>query len=123
MRAIAPVAKNRCVRLQQELVETLRATGSIEGAEQFWLRLDFKKSFGKKLACYGFGKRNRQLLINKVAFPVSNFTEVDAALKAGNKLWQLYQLASGPASIARDSNDRYKPSNKGLKIIPICRAD
>ena len=41
MKTIAPVAKNRCVRLQQELVETLRATGSIEGAEQFWLRLDF----------------------------------------------------------------------------------
>jgi hypothetical protein len=121
MKTIAPVAKNRCVRLQQELVEMLRATGSTEGAERFWLRLDFKKSFGKKLACYGFGKRERQLLINKVAFPASNFTEVDAALKAGNKLWQLYQIASGRASIARDSNDRYKPSNKGLKIIPIRR--
>jgi hypothetical protein len=60
---------------------------------------------------------------NQVAFPVSNFTEVDAALKAGNKLWQLYQLASGRASIARDSNHKYKPSNKGLKIILIRRAD
>ena len=83
----------------------LRATGSIEGAEQFWLRIDFKKSFGKKLACCGFGKRERQLLINKVAFPDLNFIEVDAALKAGSKLWQLYQLASGRASIARDSSD------------------
>jgi hypothetical protein len=123
METITPVTKNRCVRLQQELVEMLRATGSIEGDEQFWLRLDFKKSFGKKLACYGFGKRERQLLINKVAFPASNFTEVNAALEAGNKLWQLYQLASGRAWIARDSNDKYKPSNKGLKIIPIRRAD
>jgi hypothetical protein len=119
MKTVGPVAKNRCVRLQQELVEMLRATGSIEGAEQFSLRVDFKKSFGKKLACYGFGKRERQLLINKVAFPDLNFIEVDAALKAGNKLWQLYQLASGRASVARDSSDKYKPSNKGLKIIPI----
>ena len=127
MKTIAPVAKNRCVRLQQELVEMLRATGSIEGAEQFWLRLDFKKSFGKKLACYGFDKRERQLLINKVAFPVSNFTEVNAALKAGDKLWQLYQLASDRASIAKDSAGQYKVGDKGLKIVKhatalVCRS-
>jgi hypothetical protein len=121
MNTMASVAKNRCIRLQQELVEVLRATGSIEGAEQFWRSVDFNKRFGKKLACYGFAKRARQLLINKVAFPDLNFIEVDAALKAGNKLQQLYQLASGRAWIARDSNDKYKPSNKGLKIIPIRR--
>jgi hypothetical protein len=119
MNTVASVTKNRAVRLQQELVEKLRATGSIEGAEQFWRRMDFNKPFGKKLACYGFAKRTRQLLIAKVAFPDLNFIEVDAALKAGNKLWQLYQLASGCASIARDSNDRYKPSNKSLKIVLI----
>jgi hypothetical protein len=117
MNTMASVAKNRCIRLQQELVEVLRATGSIEGAEQFWRSVDFNKPFGRKLACYGFAKRARQLLINKVAFPDVNFIEVDAALKAGNKLWQLYQLASGRASLARDSNDRYKPANKGLKIV------
>ena len=119
MKTIAPVAKNWGVRLQHELVEMLRATGSIEGAEQFWRRMDFNKPFGKKLACYGFDKHARQLLINKVAFPDLNFIEVDAALKAGNKLWQLYQLASGCASIARDSNDRYKPSKKGLMTVPM----
>jgi hypothetical protein len=58
-------------------------------------------------------------LINKVAFPDLNFVEVDAALKAGNKLQQLYELASGRASIGQDSNHRYKASNKGLKIVPI----
>lgn len=121
MKTVASVAKNRCVRLQQELVETLRATGSIEGAEQSWQRLNFNKSFGKKLACYGFQKRERQLLINKVAFPDLNFMEVDAALKAGNNLRQLYKLASGCASIARDSNDQYKKANKGLLIVPIRR--
>jgi len=115
------VAKNQCVRLQQELVEVLRATGSIKGAEQFWRRLNFNKPLGKKLACYGFQKGERQLLINKVAFPDVNFIEVDAALKAGNNLRQLYKLASGCASIARDSNDRYKAANKGLTIISIRR--
>jgi hypothetical protein len=119
MNTMALVARNRCIRLQQELVEMLRATGSIEGAEQFWCRMDFNKGFGKKLACYGYASRERQLLINKVAFPSLNFIEVDAALKAGNKLRQLYQLASGSAAIARDSHDRYKPANKGLKIVPI----
>ena len=119
MNTMASVAKNRCIRLQQELVEVLRATGSIEGAEKLWRSVDFNGPFGKKLACYGFAKRARQLLINKVAFPDLNFIEVDAALKAGNKLRQLYQLAIGCASIARDSNDRYKPGNKGLKVVPL----
>jgi hypothetical protein len=100
----------------------LRETGSIEGAKLFWHRVDFKKGVGKKLACYGFAKGERQLLINKVAFPDLNFIEVDAALRAGNKLRQLYQLASGCASIARDSNGRYKPANKGLMIVPIIRS-
>jgi hypothetical protein len=122
MRTVASVAKNRAIRLQQELVAILRETGSIEGAKLFWHRVDFKNGFGRKLACYGFEKRERQLLINKVAFPDLNFIEVDAALKAGNKLRQLYELASGCASIAQDSNGLYKPANKGLMIVPIIRS-
>jgi len=121
MNTVASVAKNRSVRLQQQLIEILRATGSVEGADQFWQCVDFRKPFGKKLERYGFGKRERQLLINKVAFPDLNFIEVDAALKAGNKLHQLYKLASGCASIARDSNNQYKVANKGLKIVSIQR--
>jgi len=121
MNTVASVAKDRCVRLQQEIVGMLRATGSIEGAELFWRRLNFSKSFGKKLACYGFQKRERQLLINKVAFPDVNFIEVDAALKAGNSLRQIYKLASGCASIARDSSNRYKAAKKGLVVVPIRR--
>jgi hypothetical protein len=119
MNTFASVAKNRAIRLQQELVVILRETGSVEGAKLFWHRIDFRKGFGRKLACYGFAKRERQLLINKVAFPDVNFVEVDAALKAGNRLRQLYDLASGRASIARDSNDRYKPANKGLKVVRL----
>jgi len=116
---MASLPRNRCICLQQELVAILRETGSVEGAKLFWHRVDFKNGFGRKLACYGFARRERQLLINKVAFPDVNFVEVDTALKAGNKLRQLYQLASGSASIARDSNDRYKEANKGLKIVPM----
>jgi hypothetical protein len=119
MRTVPSVAKNRTIRLQQELVVLLRDTGSIEGAKLFWHRVDFRKGFGKKLACYGFAKCERQLLINKVAFPDVNFVEVDAALKAGKKLRQLYGLASDRLSIARDSNDQYKQSSKGLKLIRI----
>jgi hypothetical protein len=115
------VAKNRAIRLQQELVAVLRTRGSIAGAEQYWRNVDFKKGFGRKLACYGFANRDRQSMINKVAFPDANFVEVDAALKAGNKLRQLYELASGDASIAQDSNRQYNQAKKGLKVIPFGR--
>ena len=123
MRMVASVAKNRGIRLQQELVALLRDTGSIEGAKLFWRSVDFTKGFGRKLAYYGFANCQRQSLINKVAFPDVNFVEVDAALKAGKKLRQLYGLASGRLSIARDSNEQYKQSSKGLKLIPLRRRE
>ena len=116
MNASAPLAKNRTIRLQQELVPILRATGSIEGAELYWRRMNFKKGFGRKLACYGFDRRQRQSLINQVAFPRTQFMEVDAALVAGNKLQQLYALACGDAWIAQDEGEHYKRGTKGLKI-------
>jgi hypothetical protein len=119
MKTLSPLAKNRAIRLQQEIVPILRGTGSLEGAEQYWRHVDFTQGFGRKLACYGFGKRQRQALISKVAFPDANFSEVDAALAAGNRLPQLYQLASGTASIARDSNNEYKQARNGLRIIRL----
>jgi hypothetical protein len=114
-------AQNRASRLQQELIPILRATGSIEGAEHYWSRVNFGKGFGRKLACYGFDKRERQLLVNRIAFPSVNFVEVDAALAAGNKLRDVYALACGEGFIARDQNDRYKLARKGLKIVRIHR--
>ena len=122
MRTVAAVAQSRAIRLQRELVPLLRETGSIEGAKLFWHRVDFGNGFGQKLACYGFAKSERQLLINKVAFPDVNFDEVDAALKAGKKLRKLYGLASGRLSIAQDSNGQYKQSSKGLKLIRVAAA-
>ena len=121
MNTVASVAKNRAIRLQQELVGVLRATGSLAGAEQYWRNVDFKKGVGRKFACYGFAKRDRQSMINKIAFPNVNFVEVEAALKAGNKLRQVYELALGRASIARDSNNQYKQAKNGLKIIQLHR--
>ncbi|HJT45198.1 MAG TPA: hypothetical protein VJ721_02900 [Chthoniobacterales bacterium] len=117
MNTTAPLAKNRAIRLQQELVPILRATGSFEGAKQFWRRIDFAKGFGRKLACYGFDRVDHQALINRVAFPEVNATEVEAALAAGNKLTQLYQIACGHALIARDANDQYQHGRKGLKVL------
>jgi hypothetical protein len=42
---------------------------------------------------------------------------VDAALKAGNNLNRLYELACGRASIAKGSAGHYKIGGKGLEII------
>jgi hypothetical protein len=117
MKTVAQMAKHPMVRLQQDLVAMLRATGSLEGAEQFWRRIKFDKRFGKKIAHYGFAVPSRQRRLNKVAFPECNFIEVDAALKAGNKLHQLYELACGRSSIARDPANQYKPGQRGFKII------
>lgn len=121
MSTTAASAKNRAIRLQQELIPILRATGSIEGAEHYWRSVNFSKGFGRKLTCYGFDTRERQLLINRIAFPHVNFVEVDAALAAGNKLREIYALACGEGSIARDENGRYKVARKGLKIVRIYR--
>jgi hypothetical protein len=118
MSTTAP-AKNRAIRLQQDLVPILRRTGSIEGAEQFWRQIDFGRGFGRKVACYGFYRRERQALINRVAFPNINAAEVEAALEAGNKLGQLYELACGHASIARDANNEYRRGRKGLKVVAL----
>ena len=76
MNTTAPLAKNRAIRLQQELVPMLRVTGSFEGAERFWRRIDFAKGFGKKLACYGFDRPERQALIKNGAAGIRRIANV-----------------------------------------------
>jgi hypothetical protein len=44
-------------------------------------------------------------------------SRVHAALKAGNNLRKLYELACGHASIAKDSAGRYRLGRKGLMIV------
>lgn len=82
-----------------------------------WGRLRLNARLWKRIVTYGLALPERQLQLNKVAFPDSNPAEVDAALDAGNNLPGLYGLACGRSSLVRDSNGRYKQGDKGLKIL------
>jgi hypothetical protein len=117
MKTPAEIANHPKARLHRELVETLRASGSMKGAEQTWIRLRLNPRLWKRIVTYGLGLHEKQLLLNKVAFADFNLPEVDAALKAGNNLYKLHELACGHASIAKDSAGHYKIGNSGLKII------
>lgn len=70
----------------------------------------------KRIVNYGLGPREKQLLLNKIALPDFNAAEVDAALRAGNNLRNLHDLACGRAFIAQDAAG-HKIGNKGLKIV------
>ena len=89
----------------------------MKGAEQTWVRLPLNARLWKRIVTYGLGLRERQLQLNKIAFPDVNAVEVEAALKAGNNLNRLYELACGRASVAKDSAGHNKVGAKGLKII------
>jgi hypothetical protein len=117
MKTAAEIANHPKARLHRELVERLRAAGSAKGAEQSWIRFQLNASLWKRIVTYGVSLPSRQSKLNKIAFPDSSLAEVDAALKAGNNLNRLYDLARGHASIATDATGRYKTGSKGLKII------
>jgi hypothetical protein len=117
MKTAAEIARHPKARLHQHVVAALRASGSAEGAEQTWIRLRLNARLWRRIVTYGLGLRQRQWQLNKIAFPDSNVAEVDAALRAGNNLNRLYELACGRASIARDSAGSYKSGGKGLKIV------
>jgi len=116
MTTAAEIANHPKARLHRELVEILRASGSREGAEQAWIRLRLNPRLWKRIVTYGLGLPEKQLSLNKVAFPDFNLAEVDAALKAGNNLHKVHELACGRASIAKDAAGHYKIGAKGLKI-------
>jgi hypothetical protein len=117
MKTAAEIANHPKARLHRELVQTLRASGSIKGAEQTWMQLRLNPRLWKRIVTYGLGLQQKQALLNKLAFPDFNAAEVDAALKAGNNLHKLHELACGRASIAKDPAGRYKVGRKGLMII------
>jgi hypothetical protein len=117
MKTPAEIADHPKARLHRELVAILRDSGSVKGEEQTWTRLRLNAHLWKRIVTYGLGLRQRQLQLNKIAFPDANAAEVDAALRAGNNLNRLHELACGRASIARDSAGHYKIGAKGLKII------
>jgi hypothetical protein len=127
MKTAAEVASHPKARLHRELILLLRARSSVEGAELAWREMRLNARLWSRAVRFGFGIPLRQSQLNTVAFPEHNRTEVDAALKAGNNLRGLYDLACGRAWIARDAEARYKPGRKGLKIIrqlrgPSCRS-
>ena len=117
MKTPAEIVNHPKARLHRDLVATLRASGSVKGAEQTWPRLRLNARLWKRIVTYGLGLRERQLQLNKVAFPEANAAEVDAGLKAGNNLRKLYELACGHASIAKDSGGHYKMGRRGLMIV------
>jgi len=117
MKTATEIANHPKARLHRELVERLRASGSAKGAEQCWIRFQLNSRLWKRIVTYGLSLPEKQSLLNKIAFPDFNLAGVDAALKAGNNLHKLHELASGRASIATDLAGRYKTGNKGLKII------
>jgi hypothetical protein len=117
MKTAAEIADHPKARLHRELVETLRSSGSMKGAEQTWIRLRLNPRLWKRIVTYGLRLLEKQLLLNKVAFPDFNHAEVDAALNAGNNLRGLYELACGNAWLACDAGGHYRPGRKGLKII------
>lgn len=117
MKTPTEVANHPKARLHRELVALLRASGSARGAEQTWVRLRLNARLWKRIVTYGLSLSERQMQLNKIAFPDSNLAEVDAALKAGNSLNRLHDLACGRASIARDSTNGYRIGAQGLKVI------
>jgi hypothetical protein len=116
MKTATQIASHPIARLHRELVATLRAFGSIEGAEQAWLRFRLDPRLWKRIVTFGLAVPERQAKLNKIAFPDFNRADVDAALTAGNTLNRLFDLARGRASLATDSRGRYKIGSKGLKI-------
>ena len=58
----------------------------MKGAEQTWRRLRLNPRLWKRIVTYGLGLPEKQLLLNKIAFPDFNAAEVNAALKDGNNL-------------------------------------
>ena len=89
----------------------------MKGAEQTWIRLRLNARLWKRIVTYGLVLRERQWQLNKIAFPDANAADVDAALRAGNNVNRLYELACGRASIAKDSAGHYRMGRRGLVIV------
>ncbi len=81
-----------------------------------WVQFKTKKRLWETIITYGLDRPERQRKLTKVAFPDNNWAEVDAALRAGNKLKTLYDLSCGRSAIARDATGEYKTGSWGLKV-------
>lgn len=93
----------------------LRAGGK-QARHDTWHQFDLDTRLLKELATYDLNDKERRSHLNKVAFPDTNHAEVDAALKAGNNLNELFKVARGRASIPRDATG-FVLGKRGLKIV------
>jgi hypothetical protein len=121
MKTAAEIANHPRARLARQVVEILRASGSSEGAMQAWKRLPQQRHLWRRITVYGLATGETQRQLTQIAFAEFNRDDVDAALSAGNRLSQVYELACGRASIARDATDRLKVGRKGWKIVLLSR--
>jgi hypothetical protein len=94
----------------------LRA-GARESRHDTWRNIELDARLWKELATYDLSDPERRSHLNKVAFPDANHAEVDAALKAGNNLNQIYNVACGRASVPIDAVGKFVTGKRGLKII------
>ena len=117
MKTPAEIANHPKAQLHREIVARLRVFGSIEGARLSWNQFRLNPRLWKRIVTFGLAAPESQAKLNKIAFPDFNLAEVDAALRAGNNLNRLNELACGRASIAKDSTGHYKIGTKGLKIV------
>jgi hypothetical protein len=104
MKTAAQIADHPKARLHREVVARLRAFGSIEGAKQAWLGFRDNQRLWKRIVTYGLSDPGHQTKLNRIAFPETNFGGVEAALKAGNNLNRIEELARGRASLVVDSS-------------------
>src|SRR5450432_3649734 len=114
------------IRVQKDAVETIRILGQSELLRRMGHRqrrdlirifLSKKKKLWAEMEGCDLVASERLSHLNKVAFPDFNHEGVDAALKAGNNLNDLYALACGRAFITKDGKGNYVIGTKGhLKI-------
>ncbi len=119
MKSPDEIANHPKAVLHRELVERLRSAGSAMGAERAWTAFRLNPRLWRKIVTFGFDNHERQKQLTKIAFPDANWIEVEAALRAGNKLKPLYELACGIGSIARDAAGNYKVGSRGYKVVSV----
>jgi hypothetical protein len=121
MKTAAQIANDAKVRLQQQIVATLRSHG-VDARHDTWRHIELDRRLWAELGTYDLAAKERRSHLNKIAFPDCNHADVDAALKAGNNLTRLYDLACGRAYVVKDSSGRYVPGKKGLTIVATRKA-
>lgn len=117
MKTAEEIAKHPKARLHREIVQLLRAGGSIAVAIVVWREIRQQPHLWERVVRFGLDDLTRQAQLNCVAFPNHNHAEVEAALQAGNNLRALYELASGHGWVARDDWGNYKRGRKGLHVF------